>query len=113
MNRKIFVIDDERDLLDIMEINLRSEGYEVFCFTSAEAAMAAMDDVRPALFIVDIMMGGMDGFEFCRRIRAHDRWKGIPIIFLSARSEELDRVLGLELGGDDYISKPFSVREVA
>ena len=112
MNKKIFIIDDERDILDILEINLRSSGYEVFPFTCAEDAIKSLEETRPALLIVDIMMGGMDGFEFCRRIRANERFKTIPIIFLSAKTDELDKVLGLELGADDYIAKPFGVREV-
>jgi len=112
MNRKIFIIDDERDILDILEINLKGEGYEVFSFINAENALPALEKTRPALCIVDIMMGGIDGFEFCRRLRSDDRWKAVPIIFLSARTEEFDKVLGLELGADDYIAKPFSVREV-
>lgn len=112
MNRKIFIIDDERDILDILEINLKGDGYEVFSFTGAEEALLSLEKTRPALCIVDIMMGGMDGFEFCRRLRSSDRWKAIPIMFLSARTEEFDKVLGLELGADDYIAKPFSVREV-
>lgn len=110
--KKIFVIDDEKDIQDIIKINLGAEGYDVRCFSSAEEALGGLEAATPDLFVLDIMMPGIDGFEFCRRVRAADAWKNIPIIFLSAKSEEIDRVLGLELGGDDYITKPFSIKEL-
>jgi two-component system alkaline phosphatase synthesis response regulator PhoP len=110
--KKIFVIDDEKDIQEIIKINLRAEGYDVRSFSSAEEALNGLGNVSPDLFILDIMMPGIDGYEFCRRVRAADAWKNIPIIFLSAKSDELDRVLGLELGGDDYMTKPFSVKEL-
>ncbi|HPV39617.1 MAG TPA: response regulator transcription factor [Spirochaetota bacterium] len=112
MPKKIFVIDDEEDIQDIIRINLRAEGYDISCFSSAEAALKALESSVPDLFILDIMMPGIDGFEFCRRVRASAAWKDIPIVFLSAKSDEVDRVLGLELGGDDYMTKPFSVKEL-
>jgi two-component system alkaline phosphatase synthesis response regulator PhoP len=112
MNKKIFVIDDENDILEIIRINIRAEGYEVYCYSSAEEAMEALKTVVPDLFILDIMMPGIDGYEFCRRVRASEKLKDIPIIFLSAKSDEIDKVLGLELGGDDYMTKPFSVKEL-
>ncbi|HOT43476.1 MAG TPA: response regulator transcription factor [Spirochaetota bacterium] len=112
MQKKIFVIDDEKDIQDIIKINLRAEGYDVYCYSSAEEALRALETDVPHLFILDIMMPGIDGFEFCRRVRASEHYKSIPIIFLSARSDEIDRVLGLELGGDDYMTKPFSVKEL-
>lgn len=112
MKKKIFVIDDERDILDILKINLTSEGYDVRIFTSAETALNQLTSDMPDLIILDIMMPGMDGYEFCKKIRSQDRVSHVPIIFLSAKTEEFDKVLGLELGGDDYISKPFSVKEL-
>jgi two-component system, OmpR family, alkaline phosphatase synthesis response regulator PhoP len=112
MGKKIFVIDDEKDIQDIIGINLGAEGYDVSCHSSAEEALAALKAGAPDLFILDVMMPGMDGFEFCRRVRGNEAWSGIPVIFLSARSDEIDRVLGLELGGDDYMTKPFSVKEL-
>jgi DNA-binding response OmpR family regulator len=112
MQKKIFVIDDEKDIQDIIKINLRAEGYDIYCYSSAEEALRALEADMPHLFILDIMMPGIDGFEFCRRVRASEDYKSIPIIFLSARSDEIDRVLGLELGGDDYMTKPFSVKEL-
>lgn len=112
MPKKIVIIDDEEDIRDIIQMNLRSEGYDVACFASAEEALKGLDRTLPDLFILDIMMPGIDGFEFCRRIRASEEYCNIPIIFLSAKSDEIDRVLGLELGGDDYMTKPFSVKEL-
>jgi two-component system, OmpR family, alkaline phosphatase synthesis response regulator PhoP len=112
MPKKIFVIDDEEDIRDIIAMNLRAEGYEVSCYSSADQAMKGLEKKVPDLFLLDIMMPGIDGFEFCRRVRASESWKSVPVIFLSAKSDEIDKVLGLELGGDDYMTKPFSVKEL-
>lgn len=112
MKKKIFVIDDEKDIREILKVNLVQDGYEVFTFSSAADAGKGFDAEVPDLVILDIMMEGKDGFEFCREIRSNEKLKGIPIIFLSARSEEFDKVLGLELGGDDFITKPFSLKEL-
>jgi DNA-binding response OmpR family regulator len=110
--KKIFVIDDEADIRDIIEINLSREGYKVQVFPSAEDALLALKQDNPDLIILDIMMSGMDGYDFCKHLRAGREHAGIPIIFLSAKSDEFDKVLGLELGGDDYITKPFSLKEL-
>lgn len=112
MGKKIFVIDDEKDIREILKVNLESEGYEVFTFPSTKGAEAELETVIPDLMLLDIMMEEKDGYEFCREIRSAERLKHIPVIFLSARSEEFDRILGLELGGDDYITKPFSIKEL-
>jgi DNA-binding response OmpR family regulator len=112
LKKKIFVIDDEKDLQEILQVNLSKEGYEVKCYSSAEEALEAMDNDIPELILLDIMMQGMDGYEFCRKIRSLPQYKSIPVIFLSAKSEEFDKVLGLELGGDDYITKPFGIKEL-
>ena len=112
MIKKIYVIDDEPDIQDIIRINLKAEGYDVHCFSTADEALGRLAAVVPDLFILDIMMPGTDGYEFCRRVRASEEYRGIPVIFLSAKSDELDKVLGLELGGDDYMTKPFSVKEL-
>ena len=112
MGKTVFVIDDEKDLQKILKVNLAEAGYDVRTFSSGEEALLGLDNFVPDLIILDIMMGGMDGYEFCRRLRSSSEFRKIPIIFLSARSEEFDRVLGLELGGDDYISKPFSIKEL-
>jgi DNA-binding response OmpR family regulator len=112
MKKTIFVIDDEKDIREILKINLSSEGYDVFAFPSTAEAKKRLDAEKPDLIILDVMMEGKDGFEFCREIRSDEKNKNIPVIFLSARSEEFDKVLGLELGGDDYLTKPFSIKEL-
>lgn len=112
MKEKIFIVDDEEDIREILEVNLKNEGYEIYSFPSADKAMEKLDKIQPDLFILDIMMEGMDGYEFCRILRSSEKNKNIPIIFLSAKTEEFDKVLGLELGGDDYVSKPFGIKEL-
>ncbi len=112
MKKTIFVIDDEKDIREILKVNLVSEGYTVTAFSSAAEAAKGFESEKPDLIILDIMMEGKDGFEFCREIRSNDKFKFIPVIFLSAKSEEFDKVLGLELGGDDYMTKPFSIKEL-
>ena len=112
MKKTIFIIDDEKDIREILKINLESEGYHVVTYPSAKDAKKGFESEKPDLIILDVMMEGKDGFEFCREIRADDKCKSIPVIFLSAKSEEFDKVLGLELGGDDYLAKPFSIKEL-
>jgi DNA-binding response OmpR family regulator len=112
MKKQIFAIDDEIDIQEIVKINLSGEGYDVLTFSSAEEALAGIKNSAPDLIILDIMMQGIDGYEFCRQLRGNREYRNIPIIFLSAKSEEFDKVLGLELGGDDYITKPFSIKEL-
>ncbi len=112
MKKSIFVIDDEKDIREILKINLESEGYQVITFSSADDAKKGFVSERPDLIILDVMMEGKDGFEFCRDIRSNDKLRSIPVIFLSAKSGEFDKVLGLELGGDDYLTKPFSIKEL-
>jgi DNA-binding response OmpR family regulator len=85
----------------------------VLTFSSGEEALEGMKKAKPDLIVLDIMMDGMDGYEFCRRLRASGEHRNIPVIFLSAKSDELDKVLGLELGGDDYMTKPFSIKEIS
>ncbi len=112
MKKLIFAVDDEKDIQEILELNLKSEGYEVMTFSSAEETMEVIGERIPDLIILDIMMGGIDGYDFCKKLRSDEKFRTIPIIFLSAKSEEFDKVLGLELGGDDYITKPFGVKEL-
>lgn len=112
MKKHIFVIDDEKDIREILKINLESEGYSVSLFASTVEVIKGFESTTPDLIILDILMEGKDGFEFCRDIRSDKKLKSIPIIFLSAKSEEFDKILGLELGGDDYITKPFSIKEL-
>lgn len=112
LRKKIFAVDDESDILEILKINLESEGYEVLTYTDPRKAFDKLKGAAPDLVILDVMMEGMDGYEFCRAMRAKPEYASMPVIFLSAKSDELDKVLGLEFGGDDYITKPFSVKEL-
>ena len=112
MKKHIFAIDDEKDIREILKVNLEGEGYLVSLFSSAVEAAKGLESATPDLIILDILMEGKDGFEFCKDIRSNKKFKSIPIIFLSAKSEEFDKILGLELGGDDYITKPFSIKEL-
>lgn len=109
--RRILVVDDEEDICTILEFNLAAAGYEVVTASSAEEALAL--DIRSFdLLLLDVMMGGMSGFEMATRLKADPATAGIPVIFITARDSEDDAVEGLDIGADDYIAKPFSVREV-
>lgn len=108
----IFAVEDETHIQQLIKYNLEASGYRVITFESGEALLNKCKDTIPDLFVLDIMLPGMDGLEVCRHLRENPRTKGVPIIMLTAKSEEFDKVLGLELGADDYITKPFSVREL-
>ncbi|MDR1217909.1 MAG: response regulator transcription factor [Oscillospiraceae bacterium] len=110
MSKKILVVDDEKSIADILNYNLKNEGYEVLTAYDGEAALRSYEESCPDLILLDVMLPLLDGFEVCRRVRARDNMT--PIIMLTAREEETDKVFGLELGADDYVTKPFSVREV-
>lgn len=105
---KILLVDDERILLDTLRYNLAKEGYQVRTATNGEEALHAARQESPDLIVLDVMLPKMDGFEVCRTLR---RWSSVPVLMLTARDEEVDKVLGLELGADDYLTKPFSMRE--
>jgi two-component system sensor histidine kinase/response regulator len=108
----IMIVDDEPDNLNLLGVMLRQEGWSVRVFPRGDLALAASNDEVPDLILLDIRMPGMDGYEVCRRFKADDRLRTIPIIFLSAFSEPADKVRAFEAGGVDYITKPFSEREV-
>jgi len=109
MGRKILVVDDEMNIVNILAFNLKKEGYEVItAFDGADGIKKAYEQ-EPDLILLDVMMPIIDGYEACRKIR--ERFQ-TPIIMLTAKAEEVDKVLGLELGADDYVTKPFSVREL-
>ncbi len=110
-NIKILVVDDEQDLCEILKFNLETEGYQVDTANSAEEAME-MDVAAYQLLLLDVMMGGMSGFQMAKLLKGNIATAQIPIIFLTARDTENDTVTGFNLGADDYISKPFSIREV-
>ncbi len=109
MEERILVVDDEKDISDILQFNLENEGYIVDVATSGEEALNKITDVHH-LIILDVMMGGMSGFKMAETLRKADNY--VPIIFLTAKNSENDILTGFSLGGDDYIAKPFSVKEV-
>lgn len=109
MDRKILVVDDEKPIVDILKYNLEKEGFEVLTADNGVSALECALKQNPDLILLDIMLPKMDGFDVCRKVREK---LNVPIIMITARDEEVDKVLGLELGADDYITKPFSVREL-
>ncbi|MCZ0702243.1 two-component system response regulator VicR [Natronobacillus azotifigens] len=109
MSQKILVVDDEKPIADILKFNLEKEGYDVVCAYDGEQAIELTKQENPDLLLLDIMLPVMDGNEVCREIR---KTHNMPIIMLTAKDSEIDKVLGLELGADDYVTKPFSNREV-
>ena len=109
--KKVLVVDDEQDLCEILKFNLETEGYEVDTAYSAEEALN-LELKSYSLLLLDVMMGGMSGFALAKKLKSEPSTASIPIIFLTARDTENDTVTGFNLGADDYISKPFSIREV-
>jgi len=109
---RVYIVEDDEDISRLIQLNLKAAGYDVFPFVTGTTVMSQALRDRPSLFLLDIMLPGTDGFDLCRQIRQSEALGKTPIIFLTARSDESDRVKGLELGGDDYITKPFSPREL-
>ena len=111
-NEKILVVDDEEHIVELIKYNLLSSGYDVItCNNGIDAVNLAMNE-KPNLILLDLMIPGKDGYDVCKDIRSKVEIKNTSIIMLTAKSEEFDKILGLELGADDYITKPFSVREL-
>ncbi|MDI3533899.1 MAG: two-component system, OmpR family, alkaline phosphatase synthesis response regulator PhoP [Thermosediminibacterales bacterium] len=108
----IMVIDDESHILELISYNLEKEGYRVIACETGEEGLKLIEKYQPDLIILDLMLPGIDGLEVCKKIRNTESISGIPIIMLTAKSEEIDKVVGLEMGADDYITKPFGVREL-
>jgi two-component system alkaline phosphatase synthesis response regulator PhoP len=109
---KILVVDDETYIVELVKFNLEKEGFRVVVAFDGHSALDMVKSEHPALILLDIMLPNMDGLEVCRTLKQDSRYHSIPIIMLTARAEEIDTVLGLELGADDYIKKPFSPREL-
>jgi two-component system alkaline phosphatase synthesis response regulator PhoP len=109
-NERILVVDDEKDILDLVDYNLQKEGYRVTLVTNGEKTLEELSKNSQDLMLLDLMLPGIDGLEVCRRVKFDQKTKNIPIIMLTAKGEESDIVIGLELGADDYITKPFSPR---
>jgi phosphate regulon transcriptional regulator PhoB len=112
MRQRIVLIEDEKDIVELVRYNFRKEGFEVASFTSGKEGLEHLRRSPADLVLLDIMLPDLDGFEICKRLRAEDRVRSLPVIFLTAKGEEIDRVLGLEIGADDYVVKPFSPREL-
>lgn len=109
MGKVILVVDDEKPIADILQFNLQKEGYKVSCAYDGKVALDMVEELKPDLILLDIMLPHMDGMEVCREVR---KKYDMPIIMLTAKDSEIDKVLGLELGADDYVTKPFSTREL-
>ena len=110
VKQKILVVDDEEDILELLKFNLSREGYQVLCAVSGEQALRLVRSENPDLIMLDLMLPGIDGLEVTRRLKNDPDTKNLPIVMLTAKGEEADIVTGLELGADDYITKPFSPR---
>ncbi len=112
MNEKVLIVDDELNILELLEYNLKKEGYDVLRAQTGEAAVALLEKHRPDIVLLDQMLPGIDGLGVLKKIRSIDALADVPVIMVTARAEEVDKIIGLELGADDYVAKPFSVREL-
>ena len=112
MGHKVFIVEDEPDLRDTLQYNLENEGFSVEAFSNGEDFLSSVDKNKPNLVILDLMLPGVSGLDVCRELRSNENYDGIGIVMLTAKSEEIDRIVGFELGADDYVTKPFSVREL-
>lgn len=110
MNKKILVVDDEVSIVTLLQYNLERSGYDVITASDGEEALKKAETEKPDLIVLDVMLPKLDGIEVCKRLRQQKLM--FPILMLTAKDEEFDKVLGLELGADDYMTKPFSPREV-
>ena len=110
--RKILVVDDEADVTDLVAYHLKSKGYVVEAVNNPNSSIGTARTFLPDLVILDVMMPDLNGVQICRMLRADSQLKNVPVVFLTAKAEESDRVQGLEIGGDDYICKPFSTKEL-
>ena len=111
-NEKILVVDDEEHIAELISYNLTSNGYKVVIANNGIDAVKLAIEEKPSLILLDLMIPGKDGYDVCKDVRSNSEIRNTPIIMLTAKSEEVDKILGLELGADDYITKPFSVREL-
>jgi two-component system, OmpR family, phosphate regulon response regulator PhoB len=108
----ILIVDDERDLLSVLEFNLRQAGFETVLAASGQEALQQLRRRVPDLVLLDLMLPDLSGTEICRTVKSDPRTKHVPVMMLTAKGEEVDKVVGFELGADDYVTKPFSVREL-
>ena len=110
MGKTVLIVDDEKSIVDILKFNLEKAGYDTLCAYDGKEGLRLAREAGPDLILLDVMLPGLDGFQVCQALR--DEGNNVPIIMITAREEETDKVFGLELGADDYITKPFSVREL-
>ncbi len=113
MTQSIAILDDEADIVQLVSIHLTKAGFQVRGYTKVDELYKGLESSPPNLLILDLMLPGFDGFEICKNLRGDPRYKNLPIIMLTAKDHEVDKVLGLELGADDYVTKPFSPKELA
>ncbi len=112
MRQKIYIVEDEPDIRETLKYNFSNEGFKVFTAPDGEEALSNIKKILPDVLILDLMLPGVSGLDICKSIRADDDIRDMSIIMLTAKGEEIDRVIGFELGADDYVTKPFSVREL-
>ena len=112
MDKLIFVVDDEKDIRELVSVNLKKYGFKSKEFEDGKSLLKALEKTRPDLILLDIMMPGIDGIELTKIIKQEKQYKKIPIIMITAKTDETDKIVGLEIGADDYVSKPFSPKEL-
>ena len=112
MTKKVFIVEDEPDLRDTLQYNFENEGFKVKSFPNGESFLETIKKDKPNLVILDLMLPGISGLDVCRDLRMNEVNENVAVVMLTAKSEEVDRIVGFELGADDYVTKPFSVREL-
>ena len=112
MTKKVFIVEDEPDLRDTLQYNFENEGFKVKSFSNGESFLETIKNDKPNLVILDLMLPGISGLDVCRDLRMNEVNENVAVVMLTAKSEEVDRIVGFELGADDYVTKPFSVREL-
>ena len=112
MTKKVFIVEDEPDLRDTLQFNFENEGFKVKSFPNGESFLETVKNDKPNLVILDLMLPGISGLDVCRDLRMNEVNENVAVVMLTAKSEEIDRIVGFELGADDYVTKPFSVREL-
>lgn len=112
LTKSILVVEDEKDIADLVEYHLRQSGFKVIQADSGPSGLEQARRLRPALIVLDLMLPGMDGRDVCRSLKSDPATRNIPVVMLTAKAEEVDRIVGFELGADDYVTKPFSPREL-
>ena len=112
MTKKVFIVEDEPDLRDTLQYNFENEGFKVKSFPNGESFLETIKNDKPHLVILDLMLPGISGLDVCRDLRMNEVNENVAVVMLTAKSEEIDRIVGFELGADDYVTKPFSVREL-